>query len=55
MSKRAQMRATVLVGLVTLAVVLAGVSLPVQAQAPAKKPNILVIFGDDVGQTNISA
>jgi arylsulfatase len=49
------MRATVLVGLVTLAVVLAGVSLPVQAQAPAKKPNILVIFGDDVGQTNISA
>jgi len=25
------------------------------AQAPAKKPNILVIFGDDVGQTNISA
>ena len=28
-----------------------------QAQAPAggRKPNILVIFGDDVGQTNISA
>jgi hypothetical protein len=25
------------------------------AQAQAKKPNILVIFGDDVGQTNISA
>jgi arylsulfatase len=25
------------------------------AQAPAKKPHILVIFGDDVGQTNISA
>ena len=25
------------------------------AQAPAKKPNILVIFGDDIGQTNISA
>ncbi|HEV7734250.1 MAG TPA: arylsulfatase [Candidatus Binatia bacterium] len=23
--------------------------------APAKKPNILVIFGDDIGQTNISA
>ncbi len=23
--------------------------------APAKKPNILVIFGDDVGQTNVSA
>jgi arylsulfatase len=26
-----------------------------QAQAVAKKPNILVIFGDDIGQTNISA
>ena len=25
-----------------------------QAQAPAQ-PNILVIFGDDIGQTNISA
>ena len=25
------------------------------AQAPEKKPNILVIFGDDIGQTNISA
>ncbi len=23
--------------------------------APGKKPNILVIFGDDIGQTNISA
>ena len=30
--------------------------LPPQATAPSgKKPNILVIFGDDVGQTNISA
>jgi hypothetical protein len=26
-----------------------------QAQAPEKKPNILVIFGDDIGQPNISA
>jgi arylsulfatase len=26
----------------------------VQAKAQAKKPNILVIFGDDIGQANIS-
>ncbi|MFD4836633.1 arylsulfatase [Achromobacter sp. NPDC058515] len=26
-----------------------------QAEASGKKPNILVIFGDDIGQTNISA
>ena len=35
------------------------VPLIVSAQSPApssaKKPNILVIFGDDIGQTNISA
>ena len=29
-------------------------SLP-EAQAQEKKPNILVIFGDDIGQSNISA
>src|SRR5262245_18247895 len=28
---------------------------PANAQAQAKRPNILVIFGDDVGQTNVSA
>ncbi len=28
---------------------------PAQAQQAAKKPNILVIFGDDIGQSNISA
>ena len=39
--------ATVLLGL--------GGPAPAGAQAPAKKPNILVIFGDDVGQTNIGA
>jgi len=30
-------------------------SAPPKAQDSGKKPNILVIFGDDVGQTNISA
>ena len=25
------------------------------ARAQAKKPNILIIFGDDIGQANISA
>jgi arylsulfatase len=28
---------------------------PAEAQAPARKPSILVIFGDDVGQANLSA
>jgi arylsulfatase A-like enzyme len=34
-----------------------GFSLPIaaQPQATATKPNILVIFGDDIGQTNVSA
>jgi arylsulfatase len=30
-------------------------TLPATLFAQAKKPNILVIFGDDIGQTNISA
>jgi arylsulfatase len=34
---------------------LATSALPAAAQAAGKKPNILVIFGDDIGQTNISA
>jgi len=29
--------------------------LPAQPSASGKKPNILVIFGDDIGQTNVSA
>jgi len=34
---------------------LLGLAGPAAAQAPAKKPNILVIFGDDIGVSNISA
>jgi arylsulfatase len=33
---------------------LAAFAAPAAAQ-PAEKPNILVIFGDDIGQTNLSA
>ena len=42
-------------GLAAVAAILVALAAPAHAQAPAKKPNILVIFGDDVGQTNISA
>lgn len=40
-----------------LALVLLALALPAQAQnaTPAKKPNILVIWGDDIGGFNISA
>ena len=34
---------------------LTALALPAAAQTAAKKPNILVIWGDDVGQFNISA
>jgi arylsulfatase A-like enzyme len=40
--------------MVALAVVLA-VSSAAGAQAPQKKPNILIIWGDDIGQSNVSA
>src|SRR5262245_6489408 len=39
-----------------LALVCAGIATVAQtAEAADKKPNILVIFGDDIGQTNVSA
>ncbi len=41
--------------LVSLLVLLAGVILSGPALAAKDKPNILVIFGDDIGQANISA
>ena len=42
-------------GLAAVVATVMALALPAEAQAPADKPNILVIFGDDVGQTNISA
>src|SRR5882757_4678109 len=39
-------------GMLTVA---AAASSPAQAQAPAKKPNIVVIMGDDIGMWNIGA
>ena len=38
-----------------VACVVATVSFTAEAQAQAKKPNIIVIWGDDIGQSNISA
>jgi hypothetical protein len=35
--------------------VLTAIVAPARAQAPAKKPNILVIWGDDIGVYNLSA
>jgi hypothetical protein len=40
--------------LIAIAAVLGG-GTPAGAQAPAKKPNILVIFGDDIGISQVSA
>lgn len=43
------------VSITSIFVFVAALLLTTQAQAAAGKPNILVIFGDDVGQTDISA
>ena len=44
-----------LAGLVLAGAVAAVAAPPAQAQTPGKKPNILVMFGDDVGYWNVSA
>lgn len=41
--------------LVAASTVLAWTGPAAEAQQPARKPNILVIFGDDVGHANVSA
>ena len=45
----------VMLGALALSSFLAGGAATAQAQAGGKKPNILVIFGDDIGYSNISA
>jgi arylsulfatase len=40
-------------GLLMAIALVAGMA-PAEAQAPAKKPNILVMWGDDIGQSNLS-
>jgi len=45
----------VMLGALALSTFLAGGAATAQAQAGGKKPNILVIFGDDIGYSNISA
>jgi arylsulfatase A-like enzyme len=47
--KRVLVTALAMAAAVTLAAV------PSEAQTGAKKPNILVVWGDDIGQSNISA
>src|SRR5271168_2270377 len=42
-------------GLTAGLVLALGVITPTLAQAPAKKPNILIIWGDDIGYWNVSA
>jgi len=45
---------TFVTGLVAALAVATGAASPALAQTTAKKPNILVIWGDDIGQVNIS-
>lgn len=46
---------TFMLGAIAAVAAAALVSAPAQAQAQRKKPNIVVIWGDDIGQFNISA
>ena len=41
-------------GIVLAAIALVAWLAPAEAQQPAKKPNILIIWGDDIGQSNLS-
>jgi len=52
MSNRMKMERLIVLLLAVLALATVGLA---EAQAQGKKPNILVIFGDDIGQANISA
>ena len=45
----------ILFTLIAASAALLGVSAPALAQAPAAKPNIVVIMGDDIGMWNIGA
>ena len=45
----------VLVTALAVASVAVLAAVPSEAQTGAKQPNILVIWGDDIGQSNISA
>ncbi|MDH3845674.1 MAG: sulfatase-like hydrolase/transferase, partial [Myxococcales bacterium] len=44
-----------LIGTAILGALIAAIAVPAAAQDKASKPNILVIWGDDIGRSNISA
>ena len=50
-----RLRVLTMAGLMACCTILVSLGAPLQAQAANKKPNILVIWGDDIGITNISA